>query len=425
MQNSTKNKIIIFDVDGVLFKGHFLVHLSGNLGFLIYIRTILLCILFNLGKLPFHTFIKKVYSFFSNVPVEQAKKVYEKIPLIRNAKETIEILRNHGYLVILVSSGVPDFIVKDLAKRLGANNGYGISTGITDGKLSGEIFGNLIMDGGKAALVEEELQRNNLSWQDAIVLVDDRNNLDILKKSDISIGVNAQYSVRKQADYLIDSKNLSELLDILDIANAHTYKTLFSGMRKQFAHFWYQELRRKLLHIIIALVPVFSQFMFATTLLVLFSLMMVYLISESLRINGFSFPMFGIITKSSIRKREERGIAFGPVTLILGAAFSILLFPKEIAITVIWIVAFSDAAATLVGKSIGNFRIPYNRQKSVEGSLAALIVAILCGCVYLPIVPALIAAFTACFIESLPLRAFDNLLMPVGTGLVLLCFGYL
>ncbi|MBM4053141.1 MAG: hypothetical protein FJ264_00415 [Planctomycetes bacterium] len=423
MQNTPKNKIIILDVDGVLFQGHFLIYMSRHLGFLMYIRTILLCILFNIGKLPFHVFIKRVYSSFRNVPLEQAKKVYEAIPLIRNAKETIEVLRNNGYAVVLISSGVPDVFVKDLAERLSAISGYGITAGIKDGKLTGEITGHLIMPGGKVTMVEKELQQYNLSWKDVIVLVDDRNNLEILEKSYISIGVNAQYSIRKRANYLIDSKNLSETLDILNIADANTYKTLFSGMRKQFAHSWYQELRRKSLHIIIALVPVFSQFLFATTLTVLFSLVALYLISEFLRINGFSFPMFGIVTKSSIRKREERGIAFGPVTLILGASLSILFFPKEIASVVIWIVAFSDAAATLVGKSIGNFRIPYNRQKSIEGSFAALIVAVFCGCIYLPVIPAIIAAFIACFIESLPLRALDNLLMPVGTGLVLLCFG--
>ncbi|MBE7548993.1 putative fusion protein of n terminal phosphoserine phosphatase and c-terminal phosphatidate cytidylyltransferase [Candidatus Kuenenia stuttgartiensis] len=422
MITAPKNKIIIFDVDGVLFRGHFLLHLSRRLGLLLSIRTFLLCILFNIGKLPFHTFIKRVYRSFRNIPLEQARKVYEEIPLIQNAKETIEILRGHGYLVFLISSGVPDVFVKDLAARVSANNGYGITVGIDNGALTGEIYGQLIMPEGKVNIIESELQHYDLSWHDVIVLVDDRNNSDILQKSNIGIGVNAQYSIRRQADYLIDNNNLSELLDILDIADANTYKALFSGMRKQFEHSWYQEIRRKLLHIIIALVPVFSQYIFITTLSVLFSIVVFYLISEFLRVNGLSFPLLGLVTKSSIRKREERGIAFGPITLILGAAFSILIFPKEIASAVIWIVAFSDAAATLVGKSIGKIRIPYNRQKSVEGSLAALAVAIICGCIFLPIAPALIAAFVACFIESLPLRAADNLLMPVGAGLILLCF---
>ena len=39
------------------------------------------------------------------------------------------MLRNHGYQVVLISSGVPDLFVKDLAASLSANNGYGVEIG--------------------------------------------------------------------------------------------------------------------------------------------------------------------------------------------------------------------------------------------------------------------------------------------------------
>lgn len=100
--------------------------------------------------------------------------------------------------------------------------------------------------------------------------MDDRNNLDIMDKAGINIGVNAHYAVRQRAHYLIDSGNLSEVLDVMDIEDADSYKTLFAGMRKQFAHSWYQEIRRKLLHVLIALTPVFANYIYHTTLIVLF-----------------------------------------------------------------------------------------------------------------------------------------------------------
>jgi dolichol kinase len=210
----------------------------------------------------------------------------------------------------------------------------------------------------------------------------------------------------------------------MDIEDADTYKTLFAGMRKHFTHSWYQEIRRKLLHTLIAFVPLSSSFIFNTTLFVLFSILAVYMISECLRVNGYSFPLLGGITRSSIRKLEERCFAFGPVTLVLGAILSLLFFPAVIANTVIWIVAFADTSATIVGRSVGNHRIPYNIKKSCEGSLAACLTAFLCGCIYLPLFPALLAACFSSIIESLPLRSLDNLLMPIGTGILLLCLGY-
>src|SRR3990167_8943962 len=412
------------DVDGVLFRGQFLLHAARYRGTLVYIRTALLCLLFNIDKISIHDLITRAYACFKGVTLEQAQIIYKNISVIKHAKETIEILRKYGYKVVLISSGVPDLFVKDLANRLSANNGYGIEIGTSDHRLTGEVFGRLLKSDGKKRLIEELQNEHNLTWQNTIVLVDDRNNLEIMHKASINIGVNAHYAVRQRANYLIDSGNLAEVLDILDIEDADTYKILFAGMRKQYTHSWYQEIRRKLLHILIASVPIFSSLVYHATLTVLFSLSIVYMISECLRINGYAFPLLGRVTKSSIRRMEERGIAFGPITLIFGAIFSLLFFPPVIASTVITIVAFADTAATIVGRSMGNHRIFYNKKKSWEGAIAAWIVAFLCGCIYLPISYALLVASFSSIIESLPLKSLDNLLIPISTGILLMCLGY-
>ena len=424
MIHSSIKKLVVMDVDGVLFKGHFILHQARHAGRLIYIRTALLCFLFSINKISIQELITRVYARFKGITLEHAKKVYQNITVIKHARETIETLRKHGYRVVLISSGVPDFFVKDLATRLSAHSGYGVEIGTNNSTLTGEVFGRLSRSTGKKEIIEDLLHENNLTWKDTIVLVDDRNNLNIMRKASINIGVNAHYSVRQQAQYLIDSGNLAEALDILDIADADTYKTLFAGMRKQYAHSWYQEIRRKLLHILIASVPIFSNLVYHTTLTVLFALPIIYMISECLRINGYSFPMLGRITKSSIRRMEERGVAFGPVTLIFGTILSLLFFPPVIASTVILIVAFADTAATIVGRSMGNHRIFYNKKKSWEGAIAAWIAAFLCGWIYLPISYALIAASFSSIIESLPLKSLDNLLIPISTGILLMCLGY-
>ena len=423
MVNKPK-KIIILDVDGVIFKGQFLLHTARYLGKLIHVRTSLLCVLFNMGKLSIEEILSAAYSRFKGVTIEQTEKIYRNIPLINHAKETIEILRNHGYYIVLISSGVPDLFVKDLAARLSANEGYGVQIGVHDQYLTGEVYGPLTKPQGKSRLIEEILQKNTLTWQETIVLVDDCNNIDIMQKAGISIGVNAHYAVRRKANYLIDSGNLAEVIDILDIADADTYKTLFAGMRKQMTYSWLQEIRRKGMHVLVACMPLFPTGFYPVMFTVIALLTAAYTVSECLRINGYSFPLLGGMTRSSIRKAEGRGFAFGPITLLLGASLSLALFSPVVASTVIWIVAFADAIATIVGRSIGNHRIPYNVKKSIEGSLAAWIAAFLCGCVYLPLFPAILAGLFASLIESLPLRSLDNLFVPIGAGLLLLCLGY-
>ena len=230
MTNSSIKKLVVMDVDGVLFKGHFILHLARHAGALIYIQTALLCFLFNINKISVRELLTRVYARFKGITLEQAKKVYQNIAVIKHARETIQMLRNHGYQVVLISSGVPDLFVKDLAIKLSANSGYGVETGINNDRLTGEVFGRLSKSIGKREIIENLLHENSLTWKDTIVLVDDRNNLNIMHKASINIGVNAHYAVRQQAQYLIDSGNIAEVLDILNIADADTYKTLFAGI---------------------------------------------------------------------------------------------------------------------------------------------------------------------------------------------------
>ena len=215
MIHSSIKKLVVMDVDGVLFKGHFILHLARHAGILIYIRTALLCFLFNIDKISIRELLTSVYVRFKGIPLERAKKVYQNITVIKHARETIDTLRKHGYRVVLISSGVPDLFVKDLAIRLSANSGYGVETGINNNRLTGEVFGRLCKSIGKKEIIENLLYENSLTWKDTIVLVDDRNNLNIMHKASINIGVNAHYAVRRQAQYLIDSGNLAEALDIL------------------------------------------------------------------------------------------------------------------------------------------------------------------------------------------------------------------
>ncbi|MGR3294700.1 MAG: diacylglycerol/polyprenol kinase family protein, partial [Candidatus Bathyanammoxibius sp.] len=56
--------------------------------------------------------------------------------------------------------------------------------------------------------------------------------------------------------------------------------------------------------------------------------------------------------------------------------------------------------------------------KSVQGSVAAFVVAYACAAFYLPVHVAAVAAIVSTLIESLPIGD-DNVTVPIGTGLVL------
>ncbi len=401
-------KLIIFDLDGVIFRGQYLLRLSRRVSLPGWFLNIYRCLLYEMGMLSIDVLLRDVYSGFKGIPLSTLREVYGEMPIINGAREAMKDLKSGGYEPAIVSSGVPDFVVRDVAGRLGIDLGFGPEVSVSGGTLSGEIGGVLAHQGGKSEIVEGLLRDRGLGWEDVIVVADDRNNLNIMKKAGISIGVNACYPVRKCATYLADSGDLREVVGFLETGGKEV--DIWEG--------WLQEARRKLLHVFAAAVPFVAGLAPVLTVVSLCVMAVIYTVSEWTRLSGRVFPLVGDMSSLCLRKREKRYFVLAPITLTLGVVSSLIIFPREVAVAVILIIAFADSAAALVGRAWGTWRIPYNRSKSVQGLVAAMVVAFLCSAPYLSLTAAVVAALASSLIESLPIRD-DNVTVPVGTGIIL------
>ncbi len=415
---SSHKKLIIFDIDGVIFKSQFLLCLSWNSGILNYMRALYLCFLFSINYLSVRVLLERIYLNIKGLKEEDLWRIYYKTKMVKNAEETIQEINNSGHYVAMISSGVPDILMKDLAERLSAGCGYGIDVTISNGFCTGEIGGSLSYSEGKVNLVEKLLKTHNITWNDVIVVGDDRNNLDIMELAKASIGFNSYYPVRKKAKYLADGNDLRKVLDFIDLENEPTFDELTAGLKSEISLSWSQEFRRKGIHACSLFVPMLAGVNYLLTLKILILITILYLASEWARLNGIRFPILSSITRLCVRSSERRRLAYAPVTLALGVVLSLVLFPALVACVTITILACADSMATIVGKFYGKIRIPYNHKKSLEGSVAFYITAFMCAVIYVPLKTALIVSLVSCIIESLPIE-FDNISIPLGTGLFL------
>ncbi len=416
--SSNNKKLIIFDVDGVIFKSQFLLCLSWNSGILNYLRALYLCFLFTINCLNIRVLLERVYVNIKGLKEEDLWRAYYKVQMVENAEKTIREINNKGHYVALISSGVPDILMKDLAERLNAAYGYGIDVKINSGICAGEIGGSLSYSEGKVQLVEKLLKTRNITWDDVIVVGDDRNNLDIMALAKTSIGFNSYYPVRKEAKYLTDGNDLSKVLDFISLEDEPTFDELSAGLKREISFSWGQEFRRKGIHASSLLVPLLAGINYILTLELLAATTIVYLASEWSRLNGIRFHVLSSVTRLCVRASERRKLALAPVALALGVMLSLVLFPTLIASVSIAILACADSMATIAGKFYGKIRIPYNHKKSIEGSIAFFITAFICAVIYVPLKTALIVSLVSCIIESLPVE-FDNISIPLGTGLLL------
>lgn len=142
-----------------------------------------------------------------------------------------------------------------------------------------------------------------------------------------------------------------------------------------------------------------------------------YVIAEQLRTTGHEIPLISDITAAAARKRDENKFVLGPVTLVLGVLSAALLWKEVPAAAGIYALAFGDGLASLAGKTFGKIRIPYTHGKTAEGSLTCF-AAIFSSCFFVTqnCQTSLIAAITGALFEVLPLKDFDNLIIPVLIG---------
>ena len=105
----------------------------------------------------------------------------------------------------------------------------------------------------------------------------------------------------------------------------------------------------------------------------------------------------------------------------VGSALTIILFPKQIAIGTLIVLALSDPLAALIGQRYGRHRI-WN--KTIEGSMAFFISAWLILTLYFGGEPFkhLIPAFAGTLVELAPCPIDDNLSIPLVIGLSYVIF---
>ncbi|MFH2028874.1 MAG: hypothetical protein ABIJ08_07060 [Nanoarchaeota archaeon] len=108
----------------------------------------------------------------------------------------------------------------------------------------------------------------------------------------------------------------------------------------------------------------------------------------------------------------------GALLFLTGAFIVVLLFPKDIAMASILILALGDSVSHLVGK-FGGIRHPFNDKKFLEGSLAGTIIAFIGAVLILNnSIEAALGAITAMVAEGFNIefgkkKIDDNLIIPL------------
>lgn len=175
-----------------------------------------------------------------------------------------------------------------------------------------------------------------------------------------------------------------------------------------------KEAFRKCIHIMSAFVPLLVYFTSSNiAIMVLSVLILLYSISEILRLHGKRFCLISSIVEIANRERDEKRFSLGPVTLAVGIIIVLYFFPLRIASIAIFSLSFGDGFASLVGKAYGKRKFMFEG-KTFAGTLACFVATFTAQALFThnPFF-SLVIAFITCLVEALPLKDFDNMLIPI------------
>jgi phytol kinase len=180
-----------------------------------------------------------------------------------------------------------------------------------------------------------------------------------------------------------------------------------------------KELFRKAIHMLTVFIPFLLRIAYYPVILLLTLVLIVYVLSEILRLHKKEFPIISHITSAAARQRDGHGFVLGPVMLALGVILTALIFDPVSAQIGITALALGDGLASLVGKLCGKICIPFTKGKTLMGSLSCFIAIFLSTlCITRSLAPSLIIAFSGTLIELIPIKDVDNILIPLSLALL-------
>ncbi len=406
--SSKKPLLVVFDVEGVLIpKNRFFFEVGKNLGFLRLLRILFVGFLYQIGAVSLKSALKRIFTGLRGVNNGLFLQVAEKLPVMPSAKVVFRQLKAEGCKTALISSGLPDTVVKKLATVVGADYGFGFEVGLNGETLTGEIRGDVIEANGKYPVLSRLLETERLSLSECAVVADDRNNISIFLPETRKIGYNPDFFLRIKADEVVTGK-LSRILPVINMEPKHV--SLPSG----------NDLVREAIHASGFFVPVVASIIskpIAAALI--FVVMALYVVSELARLDGKNLPVISAITRRAASQTEMYDFAAAPLYFAVGIVATLLLFPVPASSAAIAIFALGDSTASLFGGLVSKTPLPLNKSKTLEGSLAGFFFAFLAGSFFISPIFALAGAVVAMFVEFLPLPVNDNVLIPLVTGLTL------
>jgi len=167
------------------------------------------------GKLDFKESLYNRVACLKGVDVSLLEGIRDRLPLMPGVSKLISYMHRHQWNVAIASGGFT-FFADYLKERLSLVDAVSNVLKVENGKLTGEVIGDVVDANVKAQTLQRLAQKFDIAATQTIAVGDGANDLVMMQAAAFGVAYHAKPVVRQQASVAIRFGGLDTLLDYLD-----------------------------------------------------------------------------------------------------------------------------------------------------------------------------------------------------------------
>ncbi len=207
-------RLVAFDMDSTLIQTEVIDELAKAAGVGEEVSTITEAAM--RGELDFKESLRQRLALLKGLDESVMAGIAERLPLTDGAERLLSMLNHLGYTTAIISGGFTYF-GNYLQKKLGVDYVFANELEIIDGKLTGNVIGDIVDGEKKADCLRQLAQEENISLHQVVAVGDGANDLPMLRLAGLGIAFRAKPLVIQHARHALSTVGLDGILYLIGV----------------------------------------------------------------------------------------------------------------------------------------------------------------------------------------------------------------